>query len=145
METLQQKFPYLLEKLITEVLKCLQPLPNFTHPNPTQNHPPINPQNTPYTNPATKILTWNCGTLNTALPGLQEIINKTTPPSIIAIQETKLTASKSTKYLQRIFPHYKMIFNNTIISTQNRRIQGQPYNNPRGGLLTLIPGLSIVT
>jgi hypothetical protein len=31
-----------------------------------------------------------------------------------------------------------MIFNNTNTSTQARRIQGQPYNNPRGGLLTLI-------
>jgi hypothetical protein len=31
-----------------------------------------------------------------------------------------------------------MIFNNTTTITQNRRIQGQPYNNPRGGLLTLI-------
>jgi hypothetical protein len=35
------------------------------------------------------------------------------PSVIIAIQETKLTASKSTKYLQKIFPQYKMIFNNT--------------------------------
>jgi hypothetical protein len=31
-----------------------------------------------------------------------------------------------------------MIFNNTATKTQPRRIQGQPYNNPRGGLLTLI-------
>jgi hypothetical protein len=84
------------------------------HPNPIQNHPPINLQNTPYTNPSTKY----CGTLNTALPGLQSLANKPTPPSIIAIQETKLTASKSTKYLQRLFPQYKMIFNNTNISTQ---------------------------
>jgi hypothetical protein len=67
------------------------------------------------------------------------ITNKQTyPPHIIAIQETKLTASKSTKYLQRLFPLYKMIFNNTNTKTQNRRTQGQPYNNPRGGLLTLI-------
>ena len=50
----------------------------------------------------------------------------------------QLMASKSTKYLQRIFLQYKMIFNNTIISTQTRHTQGQPYNNPRGGLLTLI-------
>jgi hypothetical protein len=124
-----------------EALKCLQPIPNFTHPNPVQNYLPINPQNTPYTNPTTKILTWNCGTLNIALPGLQSLTNKPTPPSIIAIQETKLTASKSTKYLQRLFPHYKMIFNNTNATTrtrQTRQTQGQPYNNPRGGLQTLI-------
>jgi hypothetical protein len=31
-----------------------------------------------------------------------------------------------------------MIFNNTTTKTQPHRIQGQPYNNPRGGLLTLI-------
>jgi hypothetical protein len=74
----------------------------------------------------------------TALPDLQALINKPIPPSIIAIQETKLTASKSTKYLQRLFPQYKMIFNNTATKTQPHRIQGQPYNNPRGGLLTLI-------
>jgi hypothetical protein len=31
-----------------------------------------------------------------------------------------------------------MIFNNTTTKTQPHRIQGQPYNNPRGGLLTLV-------
>jgi hypothetical protein len=124
--------------MLLEALKCLQTIPNFMHPNPIQNHPPINPQHIPYTNPAIKMLSWNCGTLNTALPGLQLLSNKPTPPSIIAIQETKLTASKSTKYLHRLFPQYKMIFNNTTAITQTRRTQGQPYTNPRGGLLTLI-------
>jgi hypothetical protein len=38
-ETLLQKFPYLPEKLVLETLKCLHPLPNFTIPNPIQNHP----------------------------------------------------------------------------------------------------------
>jgi exonuclease III len=138
METLLHKFPYLPEKLALETLKCLHPLPNFTIPNPIQDHPILQTRNTPYTNPAINILSWNCGALNTALPGLQAITNKPTPPSIIAIQETKLTASKSTKYLQRLFPQYKMIFNNTATKTQPRRIQGQPYNNPKGGLLILI-------
>jgi hypothetical protein len=124
--------------MIHEALKCLQPIPNYTHPNPIHNHPPINPHNIPYTNQPTKIITWNCGTLNTTLPGIQSLTNKPTPPSIIAIQETKLTESKSTKYLQRLFSQYKMIFNNTNTSTQIRRIHGQPYTNPRGGLLTLI-------
>jgi hypothetical protein len=135
---IQNKFPYLPNKMILEALKCLQPIPNFTHPIPIQNHPPIIPQNIPHTNPATKMLSWNCGTLNTALPGLQALINKPAPPSIIAIQETKITTSKSTKYLNRLFPHYKILFNNTNTSTQTRQIHGQPYNNPRGGLLTLI-------
>jgi hypothetical protein len=106
--------------------------------NPIQQHPPIIPQHTPYTNPDTSIISWNCGTLNTALPGIQALTNKPTPPSIIAIQETKLTASKSTKYLQRLFLQYKMIFNNAVTPTQTHRTQGQPHNNPRGGLLTLI-------
>jgi hypothetical protein len=84
------------------------------------------------------MLSWNCGVVNTTLPSLQALIIKSTPPSIIAIQETKLTASKSTKYLQRLFPQYKMIFNNTTTKTQPCQIQGQPYNNPKGKLLTLI-------
>jgi hypothetical protein len=136
--TLQHKFPYLPEKMALEALKCLQPIPNFTQPNPIQNQPPINPQNTSHTTLAIQMLLWNYGTLNTALPGFQLLTNTLNPPSIIAIQETKLTASKSTKYLQRLFPQYKMIFNNTTTTTQTQRIQGQPYNNPRGGLLTLI-------
>jgi hypothetical protein len=49
-----------------------------------------------------------------------------------------LTASKSTKYLQRLFSTYKKIFNNTSTQTKRNRIFGQPYHNPRGGLLTLI-------
>jgi hypothetical protein len=100
LETLLQKFPYLPEKLALETLKCLHPLPNFTIPNPTQDHPILQAHNTPHTNPATNMLLWNCGALNIALPGLQALIKKPTPPSIIAIQETKLTTSKSTKYLQ---------------------------------------------
>jgi hypothetical protein len=124
--------------MTNEALKCLQPIPNFTHPDPTQHYPPINPHHTPHTNPDTKMISWNCGTLNTTLLGLQSLANKPSPPSIIAIQETKLTASKSTKYLQRLFLQYKMIFNNTNTPIQTQRTQGQPYNYPRGGLLTLI-------
>jgi hypothetical protein len=63
---LQHRFPYLLEKMAIETLKCLQIIPNFTQLNPIQNHPPINPQNTPHTNPATQMLSWNCGTYNMA-------------------------------------------------------------------------------
>jgi hypothetical protein len=137
-ETLLQKFPYLPEKLALETLKCLHPLPNFTTPNPIQDHPILQTRDIPYRNPATNMLSWNCGALNTALPSLQAFTNNSTPPSIIAIQETKLTASKSTKYLHRLFPQYKMFFNNTATKTKPRQIQGQPYNNPKGRLLTLI-------
>jgi hypothetical protein len=97
LETLLQKFPYLPEKLVLETLKCLHPLPNFTIPNPIQDHPILHAHNTPYINPATSMLSWNCDALNTALPALKALINKPTPPSLIAIQETKLTASKSTR------------------------------------------------
>jgi hypothetical protein len=135
---LQQKFPYIPKKMALEALKCLQPIPNFTQPSPIQNHPPITPQNTLHTTLATQMISWNCGTLNTALPGLQSLTNTPNLPVVIAIQETKLTASKSTKYLQRLFPQYKILFNNTTTTTQTRQIQGQPYNNPIGGLLTLI-------
>jgi hypothetical protein len=82
--------------MLLEALKCLQTIPNFTNPDPIQNHLPINPQNTPYTNPATKMISWNCGLLNTALPGLQTLTNKFSPLSIIAIQETKLTNPPNT-------------------------------------------------
>ena len=119
-------------------IKTLKCLPNFTLFNSIRDHPILHPHITPHTNPATNMISWNCGGFNTALLGLHTIINKLTPPSIIAIQETKLTASKSTKYLQRLFPQYKIIFNNTTTQIQSRQIQGQPYNNPRGGLLTLI-------
>ena len=102
--TIQKKIPYLPEQMIQEALKCLQSIQNYTHPNPIHNHPPINPQNIPYTNPPTQIISWNCGILSTVIPGLQALANKPTPPAIIAIQETKLTASKSTKYLQQLFP-----------------------------------------
>jgi hypothetical protein len=84
-ETLLTKFPYLLEKLALETLKCLHPLPNFTIPNPIQDHPILQVCDIPYTNPATNMLSWKCGALNTALPGIQALTNKSTPPSIIAI------------------------------------------------------------
>jgi hypothetical protein len=58
-ETLLQKFPYLPKNLAHETLKCLHPLPNFTNPNPIQNHPILQAHNIPYTNPATNILSWN--------------------------------------------------------------------------------------
>jgi hypothetical protein len=138
LELLQLTFPYLPESLLTEFLKCLYHIPNFIHPTHIQNPPPITPQQNPRTAITTSIITWNCGSLNTTIPGKQSIINKNPQPAIIAIQETKLTASKSTKYLQRLFPTYKMIFNNTSSQTKHNRIIGQPYHNPRGGLLTLI-------
>jgi exonuclease III len=63
--------------------------------------------------------------------------NTTNKPAIITIQETKLTATKSTKYIQNIFPQHKLIFNNTHALTRCIQ-QRMPYTPARGGLLTLI-------
>ena len=74
--------------------------------------------------------------MNTAPSNIQDLIRHTNP-TIIAIQETKLTATKSIKYILNLFPHYKLIFNNTHALT--RCIQQRiPYTLARGGLLTLI-------
>jgi hypothetical protein len=45
--TLYQKFPYLPDKMLNEALKCLQPIPNFTHPNPTHKLPTHKPPKHP--------------------------------------------------------------------------------------------------
>jgi exonuclease III len=83
-------------------------------------------------------MTWNASSLNTALPNIYNLIsNSTTSPTIITIQETKLTATKSTKYIQNLFPEYKLIFNNTHALTRCIQ-QRMPYTPARGGLLTLI-------
>jgi hypothetical protein len=72
------------------------------------------------------------------MPCLQDLIsNSQEPPSIITIQETKLSATKSTKYIQRLFPQYKLFFNNTHNITRITR-QRMPYRGYRGGLLLLI-------
>ena len=56
---------------------------------------------------------------------------------MISIQETKLTATKSTKWIQSLFLEYKLIFNNTNALTRCIQ-QRMPYTPGRGGLLTLI-------
>ena len=76
--------------------------------------------------------------LNTTLPNLQSLITHTqTNTTIIVIQETKLTTTKSTKYIQNLFPQYKLIFyyTNALTRCPHQRI---PYTHGRGGLLTLI-------
>jgi hypothetical protein len=49
LELLQLTFPYLLGTLLIEFLKCLQHIPNFTHPIQIQNSPSIIPYQNPHT------------------------------------------------------------------------------------------------
>ncbi|HYP43288.1 MAG TPA: endonuclease/exonuclease/phosphatase family protein [Candidatus Nitrosocosmicus sp.] len=136
-QTIQQKFPYLPNTLIKEIMRINEPLEEYTHPLLThKTQQPPQRQNTHISNPETKFITWNAASLNTALTNLEDLISHT-KPAFITIQETKLIASKSTKYIQRMFPNYKLIFNNTHALTRciQRRL---PYTPGRGGLLTLI-------
>ena len=135
---LQNKFPFLPNPLITETLRCLESINEYSHPPP----PPVTPTPTTRINTDTEhetnIITWNASSLNTSLPNLQSLINNSlTNTAIIHIQETKLTANKSTKYIQNLFPEFKLIFNNTHALTRCIQ-QRMPYTPGRGGLLTLI-------
>ena len=136
-QTVTQKFPFLPNRLLNEALRIYEPLNEYSHPPPIpQTPPPPIPNRSQNSNNNTQIISWNVSSLNTALPNLQDIIRHTNP-AIIAIQETKLIATKSTKYIQNLFPQYKLIFNNT--HTLTRCIQQRiPYTPARGGLLTLI-------
>ena len=135
--TLTKKFPFLPNSILNEALRIYEPLNKYSHPPPIpQIPPPPTPNVTQNTNSNTQIISWNASSLNTALPNLHDIIQHTNL-AIIAIQETKLTATKSTKYIQNLFLHYKLIFNNTHALT--RCIQQRiPYTPAREGLLTLI-------
>ena len=136
--TLQKEFPFLPTKLIAESLRCLENLNEYSHPPSTPNTPTPLPRTNLDMNHETNIITWNASSLNTTLPNLQNLINNTpTNTAIINIQETKLTATKSTKYIQNLFPEYKLIFNNTHTFTRCIQ-QRMPYKPSRGGLLTLI-------
>ena len=135
--TLTEKFPFLPNSLLNEALRIYELLNKYSHPPliPQIPPPPI-PNETQNINNNTQIISWNASSLNTALPNLQDIIRQSNS-AIIVIQETKLTATKSTKYIQNLFPHYKLIFNNTHALT--RCIQQRiPYTPARRGLLTLI-------
>jgi hypothetical protein len=136
--TIQRKFPFLPNKLIHESLRCFKTLNEYTHPPPLLNIPTQTPITNINTNHETNIVTWNASSLNTTLPNLQSLITSTQiNTTIITIQETKLTATKSTKYIQNLFPQYKLIFNNTHTLTRCLH-QRMPYTPGRGGLLTLI-------
>ena len=114
-----KEFPYLPENLLNKVLKYNDAINEYSHP-------PVLPatllainQEIYTTKYNTHIITQNASPLNTALSNLQELIsNAPNNPAIITIQETKLTATKSTKFIQKLFPKYKLIFNNTHALTR---------------------------
>ena len=134
--TLHNKFPFLPNQLITEALRCLDNINEYSHPPPATPAPTIR-INTD-TEHETNLITWNASSLNTSLPNLQSLINNSlNNTAIIHIQETKLPANKSTKYIQNLFPEFKLIFNNTHALTRCIQ-QRMPYTPGRGGLLTLI-------
>ena len=111
--TLTEKFPFLPNSLLNETLRIYEPLNKYTHPpSIPQIPPPPITNETQNLNSNTQIISWNESSQKSALPNLHDIIRHTNL-AIIAIQETKLTATKSTKYIQNLFPHYKLIFNNT--------------------------------
>ena len=135
---LQSKFPFLPNQLITEVLRCLENIDEYSHPPPLPATPTPTIRINTDTEHETNIITWNASSLNTSLPNLQNLVNNSlNNTAIIHIQETKLTANKSTKYIQNLFPEFKLIFNNTHALTRCIQ-QRMPYTPGRGGLLTLI-------
>jgi hypothetical protein len=136
---IQQHFPYLPESLINETFRYFEPLIEYTTPLPPKIIPPLPIHNNPSLQNATQIVSWNVGSLNTALPGLHEFITKsTTKIAIIALQETKLSATKSIKYLKNLFPEYKIISNNSHTPTTCMNRRNLPYTPTRGSLMTLI-------
>ena len=95
-------FPYLPDPLIHKALRCTQPLLGYIPPPPT-NHPTIpRINNNAYTTLDIHFTTWNISSLNTSLPCLHSFL-ETHTPAILTLQETKLTAKKSPKYLQWMF------------------------------------------
>jgi hypothetical protein len=122
-----------------QALRCQDPITAYHHPSPFPNSAPHDVRAHPHTNFTTQIITWNVASFTTSLPNLHDLIKQSNgEPAILALQETKLTATKSTKYIQNLFPTYKLIFNNTNTPTRCLNMRGIPFTPSRGGLLMLI-------
>ena len=141
-EGLQNELPHLPYRIIQELTKCTQNIKGY-HPTPTITHTYITPQtyaspNRPPTQ-TLQIITWNTGCINSSLPGIQDLTHTLhNNPHIILIQETKLPKTKSTTYIDRLLPDYKIIYNNSNNTTQRYN----QYNGPsqtRGGVLAMLP------
>jgi hypothetical protein len=130
-------FPYLPQQLLEEALRCKKPIIEYTHPTllTTTNIQALPQSPTTLTSQESHIIMWNATSLNTTMSCLQDLTTYSQiPPTIISIQETKITA---TKYISNHFPHYKFYFNNTYNITRIMR-QRLIHRRHRGGLLTLI-------
>jgi hypothetical protein len=137
--SLQTRFPFLPPSLITEALRCHESLLEYSRPPPILITPITVPRQQLTLDHQTQIVTWNVASLSTALPNIYELITSfANPPAILVLQETKLTVNKSIKYIQNLFPSYKLLFNNTNTATRCMIRRGIPYTPTRGGLLTLI-------
>jgi hypothetical protein len=138
-ESLKGKFPFLPQELIKEILKRLEPIEGYQHKDkektPTQT---TTPRSDKFRHHETYMITWNVASLNTALPGITDLIQHTNQPTIIMIQETKFSEQKSTKYLNKLFPNYALTFNNMHAKTTCNRRPYIPYKPHKGGLLTMI-------
>ena len=111
---------------------------------PNTKHPSTATQPTSLTSQKSHILTWNASSHNTIMPCLHDMVTyRQTPPTIIAIQETKLSVIKSTKHIQNLFPHYKLFFNNTHNITRIMH-QIMTYRGYRGELLLLIHNKHVI-
>ena len=81
---LKSKFPFFPNQLITEVLRCLENIDEYSHPPPLPDTPTPNIRINTNSEYATNIITWNASSLNTSLPNLQNLINNSlTNTSII--------------------------------------------------------------
>ena len=142
MTTLQKEIPHIPQQILLELSKCTQTIHGYHPTHDTTHHTPsitTNIDTEDHQTSPLKIITWNTGCISSSLPGIQELartINK--DPHIILIQETKLQKLKSTTYIDKKFPNYKIIYNNSNITIPNQsRYSGE--NPARGGTLTMIP------
>ena len=142
MATLKQNIPHIPHQILLELIKCTHKVHGY-HPTHDTTHtipsPNTNTNNDNHQTSALRIITWNTGCISSSLPGIQELartIHK--DPHIILIQETKLHKLKSTTYIDKKFPNYKIIYNNSNTTIPNpNRYSGD--NPARGGTLTMIP------
>ena len=142
MATLKQNIPHIPHQILLELIKCTHkvhgyhPTHDTTHTIPSLN---TNTNNDNHQTSPLRIITWNTGCISSSLPGIQELARTIhEDPHIILIQETKLHKLKSTTYIDKKFPNYKIIYNNSNTTIPNpNRYSGD--NPARGGILTMIP------
>ena len=135
--SLQIEFPYIPIPLLQTALEYQNPIYGYHKLPPPTIHPPPIIYNTNYSNLKAKIVTWNIASMNTSIPYLYSFIQQNNP-IILLLQETKLIAKKPPKYIQNLFPNYRLIFNHINKITQRPYYLGRELRPPKGGFLTLI-------